>query len=206
MLSRLRDESVPLVERSGALLGLSTEAGKDPVRRYTEQFYAADETRAAALKAMWASMDRGFSGYFPKHLDDPDPEVVRQAISGVGHLGLHDSAERLRKFFDAEEYRPAALFAYALSTRHEISRGRIRALHRKVEDAAGGLTEEEDLLVQMALDERLLLNGHQPVFNSERFSDAEDIFDAPTPAPSKTGRNDPCPCGSGKKFKKCCGS
>lgn len=22
----------------------------------------------------------------------------------------------------------------------------------------------------------------------------------------KIGRNDPCPCGSGKKFKKCCGS
>ena len=24
-------------------------------------------------------------------------------------------------------------------------------------------------------------------------------------APPKTGRNEPCPCGSGKKFKKCCG-
>ena len=24
------------------------------------------------------------------------------------------------------------------------------------------------------------------------------------PAPTKVGRNDPCPCGSGKKFKKCC--
>jgi SEC-C motif domain protein len=23
---------------------------------------------------------------------------------------------------------------------------------------------------------------------------------------SKTGRNDPCPCGSGRKFKKCCGA
>jgi uncharacterized protein YecA (UPF0149 family) len=22
----------------------------------------------------------------------------------------------------------------------------------------------------------------------------------------KTGRNDPCPCGSGRKFKKCCGA
>jgi hypothetical protein len=22
----------------------------------------------------------------------------------------------------------------------------------------------------------------------------------------KTGRNDPCPCGSGKKYKKCCGA
>ncbi|EKP0279601.1 YchJ family protein [Aeromonas bestiarum] len=25
------------------------------------------------------------------------------------------------------------------------------------------------------------------------------------PAPLQAGRNDPCPCGSGKKFKKCCG-
>jgi uncharacterized protein len=29
---------------------------------------------------------------------------------------------------------------------------------------------------------------------------------AQTPRQSaKVGRNDPCPCGSGKKFKKCCG-
>ena len=26
----------------------------------------------------------------------------------------------------------------------------------------------------------------------------------PNPVPRKTGRNDPCPCGSGKKYKKCC--
>jgi len=25
------------------------------------------------------------------------------------------------------------------------------------------------------------------------------------PAGKKVGRNDPCPCGSGKKYKKCCG-
>jgi hypothetical protein len=34
------------------------------------------------------------------------------------------------------------------------------------------------------------------------------LFQAPgTPyiAPPKAGRNDPCPCGSGKKYKKCCG-
>jgi uncharacterized protein YecA (UPF0149 family) len=32
---------------------------------------------------------------------------------------------------------------------------------------------------------------------------------APALAPAmkaKVGRNDPCPCGSGKKYKKCCGS
>jgi uncharacterized protein len=25
-------------------------------------------------------------------------------------------------------------------------------------------------------------------------------------SPSLPGRNDPCPCGSGRKFKKCCGA
>lgn len=29
---------------------------------------------------------------------------------------------------------------------------------------------------------------------------------APTRAAAKTGRNDPCPCGSGQKYKKCCGA
>jgi hypothetical protein len=32
----------------------------------------------------------------------------------------------------------------------------------------------------------------------------EDDLDEPIAAPRKVGRNDPCPCGSGKKFKKCC--
>lgn len=35
-----------------------------------------------------------------------------------------------------------------------------------------------------------------------------DDFLPPQPyvAPPKVGRNDPCPCGSGKKYKKCCGA
>jgi uncharacterized protein YodC (DUF2158 family) len=37
--------------------------------------------------------------------------------------------------------------------------------------------------------------------------EVEDEFEEEPPPPrtrQKTGRNDPCPCGSGKKFKKCC--
>ena len=41
----------------------------------------------------------------------------------------------------------------------------------------------------------------------------EDIFELkqllnppkPKKSKKKAGRNDPCPCGSGKKYKKCCG-
>lgn len=35
---------------------------------------------------------------------------------------------------------------------------------------------------------------------------SDDDFDLPQPRKNnKIGRNDPCPCGSGKKYKKCCG-
>jgi hypothetical protein len=50
-------------------------------------------------------------------------------------------------------------------------------------------------------------------FDEESLDDAPLPWNSPAPsskiaepfiAPPKTSRNDPCPCGSGKKFKKCC--
>ena len=39
-----------------------------------------------------------------------------------------------------------------------------------------------------------------------RFLDARGIQKGPYVRPEpKVGRNDPCPCGSGKKYKACCG-
>jgi preprotein translocase subunit SecA len=39
----------------------------------------------------------------------------------------------------------------------------------------------------------LMIKGHKPIIPHE-----------PIKTSKKIGRNDPCPCGSGKKFKKCC--
>lgn len=52
---------------------------------------------------------------------------------------------------------------------------------------------------------RSILNMEMP--NEElRFSLLKEIANASAEAkPKKVGRNDPCPCGSGKKYKKCCG-
>jgi HEAT repeat protein len=204
LLSKLMDDASPAEERCGALLGLARDAGNEPIRTFAIRFYDDPETRVQAMEAMRNSFDRTFAEYFPKHLEDADPEVKREAIYGVGYLGITDRADQLKQFFDDDEYRSDALFAFALSTRAEISRGRIRALFRKIEDLAGGLAEEEVEIVQLALDERLMLHGHNPVF----FGEAEETAAEPAqPAPSgKVGRNDPCPCGSGKKFKKCCGA
>ena len=42
----------------------------------------------------------------------------------------------------------------------------------------------------------------------EDISDVDELLHPPAPTSTKTkvGRNDPCPCGSGLKYKKCCGS
>jgi Mlc titration factor MtfA (ptsG expression regulator) len=37
-------------------------------------------------------------------------------------------------------------------------------------------------------------------------SDPVATFGTAPDRPDKIGRNDPCPCGSGKKYKKCCGA
>lgn len=38
----------------------------------------------------------------------------------------------------------------------------------------------------------------------EYLEEDESLLDLFTPEQKKTGRNEPCPCGSGKKYKKCC--
>lgn len=46
-----------------------------------------------------------------------------------------------------------------------------------------------------------------PVLNKEDITYIEPMKHWPSPlqrAKGKVGRNDPCPCGSRKKFKKCC--
>lgn len=40
----------------------------------------------------------------------------------------------------------------------------------------------------------------------ERKKIRQAYFDTITAKSNKIGRNEPCPCGSGKKYKKCCGS
>ena len=53
----------------------------------------------------------------------------------------------------------------------------------------------------------VLIAGVEPDKNEDT-SDLDRALNPPEPLRSanKVGRNDPCTCGSGKKFKKCCGA
>ena len=133
-----------------------------------------------------------------------------------------------------DDLREDALFAYALAMPGETTRGRVKGMLRKL-DTLAKLSSDEVELVKFALDERLRLHGLGPVFEAEDHQaehgelDGHDpsghghgehehaghehqhhanghvpVPQAPAAAP-KIGRNDPCPCGSGKKYKKCHG-
>jgi hypothetical protein len=204
MLAVLEDPNASIEEKGGVAVALSQQSDNETVFQAIEQLYADPLSRAKALKAISRSFDRRFAAYPPKHLDDPDPEVKRQAIWGVGYLSLQSDAVRLEPFLDDEEFRSDALFAYALAVPGETTRGRIRAILKKVDDAAGGFKPDEEELVQIALDQRLMIHGQKPVFFPEESEDATPRDEQAVS--SKPGRNDPCPCGSGKKYKKCCGA
>lgn len=203
MLEVLRDSHSSIEEKGGVVVALAQQADNPLVTKAIESLYDEPRGRAKALKAMARSLDRRFAAFPPKHLDDSDPEIKRQAIWGVGYLGLSSEAPRLEPFFADHEFRSDALFAYALSVPGDTSRGRVQALLNKIEDAADGFGVDEETLVKIALDQRLMLHGAKPVF----FPDETEMEEEPQPvASSKVGRNDPCLCGSGKKYKKCCGA
>lgn len=208
MLAILNDPSKPVEERGGAAVGLYGVADRDDARKGIEALYESDgHGRAKALEAMWRSLWQPYSKYFPPHLDDKDPSIVREALRGAGYFQLTRYADKIAKYFDAEEpyhrLREDALFSYALAMPGETTRGRIRGMLRKV-DSITPLTRFETELVEFALDERLRLAGLQPVFAAE--SEEETEPEPPPAPPAKIGRNDPCPCGSGKKYKKCHGA
>lgn len=163
--SVLHSDLADPVERAGAAVAVSGEELTEAVASLLEKFYADPTTRALALKGMWHSFDRRFEKFFSAHIEDNDRDVQRHAIWGVGYLGLRHETGRLQQLFEAdEEVRSHALFAYSLACPAEITRGRVKALFRKIEDLAGGLSEEEAELVASALDQRLAMHGLEPVF------------------------------------------
>jgi len=80
----------------------------------------------------------------------------------------------------------------------------------QVLDTVDGGAADQTGIVEFAA--RYLLRDGQVRVMQERSRFRRDAeaggwvyIDGAVEAPKKTGRNDPCSCGSGKKFKQCCG-
>jgi uncharacterized protein YchJ len=79
--------------------------------------------------------------------------------------------------------------------------------------------EGKEMIAAVLIEEMYDLLKNQEEYNQERYSeklsklpeyltnqsDDNEVVQAPIIKNNTVGRNEPCPCGSGKKYKKCCG-
>jgi hypothetical protein len=97
---------------------------------------------------------------------------------------------------DDEEYGPS-------SDVGRIFRATLEGL-RAGRDVLGDLPNRDELQRVQALAEELILSDLQPDSETDVDSDADESPQPLRKSGPDVGRNDPCPCGSGKKYKKCC--
>ncbi len=203
MKAALADKTLSPEERCGALQSLAVrESDNAELRPYIMEFYEPPAIRAEAPETMAGPFNPSFEKYFSKNLGDPDENVCAQAMLGIGLLEMESEAPRLVPYFNDEEHRETALPSYAMCAPCEPTRAGLRRLFQKIDSLAGGLSLEEEVGIKEAINTRADRYELDPVFGP----DGEFIIDEPVIAAPKVGRNDPCPCGSGKKFKKCCGA
>ncbi len=182
------------ITEDGARLLLSTYPG-DPslLQGLVENERAYDFARVEALKALYgavkASMleEAGFVGYLTG--------LFRGKLSRLPSY-LWDEMVNVSAQMRLEHLEPDILKACEEGLCETIGdrdlEEVLHILHGR--DPFPGWVADE---VKLISDAELELS-QWPFFNEKQTK-------VPKPVKPKTGRNDPCPCGSGKKYKKCCG-
>jgi uncharacterized protein len=107
-------------------------------------------------------------------------------------------------FVEAMRLRPEAWLAWAEDNDADLQRAWF------VLGRLGDLTTNPNDIEPLDIDEELedlapdLIPSHVEILHKARLNQASKNRPGPSTFTVKIGRNDPCPCGSGKKFKKCC--
>ncbi|MFO7612459.1 MAG: SEC-C metal-binding domain-containing protein [Clostridia bacterium] len=156
------------------------------------------------IHEMWLkNIDGGNKGYFDKYLEKESEAYSAILAEGTGVL--KGSCGVLAERFGMDP----AVFAGFLD-------GINTSLAKPLE--LDELTEDSE--IDMSIDfEKLLYNMHaakanwlylleewEDIFPAEKRDEIRKQFNRDNTAVSnKVGRNEPCPCGSGLKYKKCCG-
>jgi hypothetical protein len=135
---------------------------------------------------MWAMFDRGRDGTLPrltaKNLTDAD-SVVSDALDAIPGLAERPVHERI---------------APALAETQPHIYAKLSALLQEdVKEAA--MTEETASTIIKPIE--IVIEAFDAALSGRRSGERQGT----QVAEAKVGRNEPCPCGSGKKYKKCHG-
>ncbi len=140
--------------------------------------------------------DKALLGLFKESLINNEMYVKRLQR----HYAMFKSALKTNKIPEGEEEEPDLLNENMADALFEKFTGKKIAAEQQ-----GGLKGADRGRVRILSEEELdrpALSGYSEGFNSQ--GEGKDAQDTAGVRPPKIGRNEPCPCGSGKKYKKCC--
>lgn len=134
--------------------------------------------------------------------DDLSEDLLYSWVAGIAALGLEDMVGQVRATFELDEISPvlAGFEHFEADLQETLNNPDSSAFQRN-----------GPAVIESAIDEMDWWYCYSEKYREEKRKDtARNILNM-TPqqeadiAPrANVGRNDPCPCGSGKKFKKCC--
>lgn len=158
----------------------------------------------------WQFQQNGLAKLFERHEDGysmvcecalPLPEdahLNEKVLSEIRRSEERLYEKKLRPLFrDAANQRTIMEDVAALGGKVTYNQDASDDLPRVVFDADGMVAERRDVL------EEIVNSGQTKLV--EVVNKPADMLGIPRSSAAKVGRNDPCPCGSGWKYKKCCG-
>ena len=138
---------------------------------------------------------RNVDGHWVNHIDameDLEDGIGLQAYAQKDPLALYttEAADMFDEMIDSVREQTAKMLLMVMPTTQ------IKASSAPKETSAG-LKNGPQKRVSVDLGKSVYGNSAKPEARKEPIRKT---------AAEKVGRNDPCPCGSGKKYKKCCGA
>jgi uncharacterized protein len=131
--------------------------------------------------------------YVPLLLQDEDGMAHGNDWADGFMRGMHMRHDGWAELMDDEEHGGCLIPMMMLHHEHDED--------PKIRPKPINPEQREDVIVRMAAG----LVGAYGYFRSQRQADVSTSMTEPQRNIPKVGRNDQCPCGSGKKYKKCCG-
>ena len=193
-----------LTEDGARILAAVADTNLEPIKALVLERAADEMSRAAgigalALLAAWKEMDRAtivgeLSRLAREGLERERGYLWTALVLSAADIEALEVFPELRRAFDEGLIDPDDLDSSELDGVEAAPRGEILAATREGEPPIDDVAEATAWWSSYD-------DGDDDEAAGRWLSDGSE----PYRAPAKVGRNDPCPCGSGKKYKKCCG-
>ena len=154
-------------------------------------------------------------GGFASHSETYDVAVIFDKEKGLYAIPFYETFTKIFNNTEIEGAKDCIEYFLSNNTVPDSILKRVADEHKNFMEVVNKFLEKEYTYEELIKEykseyiENRIYSSATVLFCSKAFSQVFDIISEPkqeqTVPTQKVGRNDPCPCGSGKKFKNCCG-